>query len=483
MSVKTSSYKKIFVIALFSIALLITRYVNLDKTARFTQDESSDLARMHQYYKQKKITLVGPISNDNSKVFSSLTYYMVMPFAAAADFVPVGPVYGMAFYGVITAFLLVAIVYKVRKEWTIPAMVFVTLWYPLVEMSRWAWNPHLVVFWAALGTFAYVYRAKYPALAYLVTGFSYALLFHHHYLALLATGPIILYLCFELLKKKEYRNILLLTGAYIAPHLVFVLFDLRHPPGLFFGKYLFSGNTPGVQSAPGLHTYASNFIRNYQIFLDALVKPAALKVLVGVLIPLLIFLDTKTNKLALTIWYLPAVTLVVLGIILSDFQVRYVYPAISFLGMWLILKRSSKLAQRVATSIVVVLLVGSALTIWKQITVTSVPPDMHSLTQMGAYIQKTIRENSVKNSNVAVVASPDSAPLGEKYRDLIGMDGTSLRAASEYEVSENLFAITTSSLEEIQKDQSFAMLAFKNGHLKDSFEVPGSPWRVYWLGY
>jgi hypothetical protein len=174
---------------------------------------------------------------------------------------------------------------------------------------------------------------------------------------------------------------------------------------------------------------------------------------------------------------------VVVGVILSDFQVRYIYPAISFLGMWLIIKRSSKMAQRVATSIAVLLLVGSVLTIWKQITVTLVPPDMYSLTHMGAYIQKTIRENSVKNSNVVVVASPDSAPLGEKYRDLIGMDGTSLRAASEYDVSENLFAITTSSLEEIQKDQSFAMLAFKNGHLKASFEVPGSPWRVYWLGY
>lgn len=483
MQFKKMSYKKIAVIIFLFAALLFTRFYNLDKTARFTQDESSDLARMDQYYKTKKITLVGPISNDGSKVFSSLSYYMVLPFAAAARFAPVGPVYGMAFYGVLTALLLLGIVYTVRKEWLWPMALLILVWYPLLEMSRWAWNPHFVAFWCSLGILAYFLRKKQPLLSTLVAGTSFGLMFHHHYVAALATGPFILFMCYELVKKKQFIHTALLCGTYILPLLVFALFDLRHPPGLFFGRYLFGGNTPGMEASMTLGIFFTNLVRNYSIFLDTLVKPIFLKVLLGVLVPLLVFLDFRSKKLSVNIWYIPALSIVFLGGVLSDFQVRYVYPALIFLFVWILMRREKIFTQFVATSIFLIILVGSLFTVWRQLTVTQVPPDMYSLTLMGRYIQTTIRDQGAKNANVAVLASPDSAPLGEKYRDLIGMDGTSLRAASEYELSENLFAITTSSYEDIQKDKSFAIEAFRKAKLKGSFAVPRSEWRVYWIGY
>lgn len=118
MKIKKTSFqaKNILLLSLFVIMVVFTRFYNLDITARFTQDESSDLVRMHQYWTEKKISLVGPISSDNSKVFSSLTYYMVMPFAATTGFEPIGPVYGTAFWGSITAFLLIWIVLKAHPD-------------------------------------------------------------------------------------------------------------------------------------------------------------------------------------------------------------------------------------------------------------------------------------------------------------------------------------------------------------------------------
>lgn len=464
--------------------LVFTRFYNLDHTARFTQDESSDLARMHQYYREKKITLVGPISNDNGKVFSSLTYYMLMPFAVAGGFTPVSPVYGMAVYGCITALLLLGVVYQMRRDWLYPAAVLLLVWYPLLEMSRWAWNPHFVAFWASLALFALTHKKRYPLFARAVAGMSFGLMFHHHYLSILATGPVVAYLWYEDMKQKRYREAVVLAASYILPYLVFVLFDLRHPPGLFFGRYLISGNTPDVQKTATGATYLNNLVRNYWVTVDTFVKPILLKSIVAALLPVLMYLDLRTRKLSLILWFVPLWLLVLVGLVLVDFQVRYVYPALIFVCVWLMVPRTSLKAQMVALGIIGCIFMGSLLSVWGQLTQTRVPPDMYSFTLVSRYVQETIRTQQVKNANITVASSPDSAPLAEKYRDYIGMDGTPFRATSEYDLSENLFIVTTTPYETVrEQDKSFALLAFKKASLKGSFEVPDSEWKVYWIGY
>lgn len=163
MKIDLLNKKKIVILTLSTIflaALSFTRFYNLDHTARFTQDESSDLLRMHQYWSEKRITLVGPISNDNSKVFGSLTYYMLMPFAAAFGFSPISPVYGMAFWGIVASVLFVLLVHSLNPKLTILAAIISLIWYPLLETSRWAWNPHLVIFWPILAAVIFQKRQK-----------------------------------------------------------------------------------------------------------------------------------------------------------------------------------------------------------------------------------------------------------------------------------------------------------------------------------
>jgi hypothetical protein len=480
--IKKITPRTLVIYLLVVVAVLFTRFYNLDHTARFTQDESTDLVRMKQYWEERKITLVGPISTDNTKVFSSLTYYMVMPFAAAANFDPIGPVYGTAFWGVLTAVLLILIVHKQYPNYVLPATLLAITWYPLVEMSRWAWNPHFVVFWSALGVLAYLYRAKLFGWGEFLSALCFGMLIHHHYIAVLATAPFIGLLILKHLREKKVRTAALVLVGYVLPILPFIVFDLRHPPGLFITKYLL-GETPHVETSLSIGLLFSHFWRNYTVFIESIAVGWVFQLLIGVLFPALVWFDLRSKSFKRMLWISPVLVTLLGAVILNEFQARYIYPAVLFLFIWLLLERKDVLGRFISKSIFGLLLFASLLSIIPQLVVTKVPPDIYSLTAVSKLIAHTIQENTLSNSNVAALAGPDPAPLAEKYRDLIRMYGGDLREASEYSVSENLFVATTNTAEAVALDKSFAMQAFETAELKESFEIPNSEWKVYWYAY
>ncbi|MDO8609576.1 MAG: hypothetical protein Q7R95_03430, partial [bacterium] len=73
------------------ILIIFSRFYNLERNFKFNRDESSDLVKMHQYWVDKKISLIGPISEDGNLVYSSLSYYLEMPFAVLFKFSAVSP--------------------------------------------------------------------------------------------------------------------------------------------------------------------------------------------------------------------------------------------------------------------------------------------------------------------------------------------------------------------------------------------------------
>ena len=76
---------------------------------------------------------------------------MLLPFAILGNFDPVSPVWGSAFWGIITALLLVFLIKKFNPKYTMLTAVLTLVWFPLVETSRWAWNPNLIPLWSVLG--------------------------------------------------------------------------------------------------------------------------------------------------------------------------------------------------------------------------------------------------------------------------------------------------------------------------------------------
>ncbi|PIP74646.1 MAG: hypothetical protein CO028_04095 [Candidatus Levybacteria bacterium CG_4_9_14_0_2_um_filter_35_21] len=474
--------KTVVLFVSFLLVVVFTRFYNLAGTARFTQDESSDLARMNEYYQNKQISLVGPISSDRSKVFSSLGYYMLMPFTVAFNFTPVSPVYGMAFLGTLTAVFMLFIARSVNKRKTILAGTLIMIWFPLVLVSRWAWNPHFVIFWASFALLIYQYRARIGSWAYLLIGLFFGFMFHHHYVALLTTAPFLLFISIPLLKKKEFKPVILLALGYLLPHLIFLLFDLKNPPGLFFGRYLTGGNTPHIETELTLLAAWNNLARNISVYLGAFIENSFLKTLFGFSMLSLIILELKKNFYRTITWVIPSTAIIFGGIFLDDFQIRYIFSSTAFVFVWLLFSRKEKRSKFLANFCILVLILGSLLSIKSQLTFSEVTPNMGIFTKASQIIIDTVAEHKLNNSNVAALSSSDDAPLAERYRDYVRMKHTGLRAESEYDVSEHLFVISTANDEILRADKSYAMVAFKDKVLRGVFDIEDTEWKVFWYG-
>lgn len=463
----------------FLILLVFTRVYNIDHTARFTQDESRDLVHMRQIVVDHKLTLVGPISNDNNKVFGSLTYYMVLPFVILLRFSPISPVYGTAFWGILTALLLVGITYKLHRKMLIVVIPLVLTWHPLLETSRWAWNPHYVVFWISLGILLSLWKRPF---AYLAAGVALALAFHNHYIALFATGAFIAAEGFTLIRSKQLPTLAALVGGYILPFLPFLAFDLLHPPGLFITTYLLGGNTPQT-SAFTLMSAVQRIGQAISITLPYLAPVPVVPVILGILLLGLLILDLKERSRHL-IWAIPVIVQLLTTIILVHFETRYFLPALPFLFVWLIAPRLN-VANYVSKIAMVIILLASFFTVYPELTQTKVPPDIYSLTEATKIMAATIKnpENKIKNANVAVLSAPDTDPLASKYRDALSLYDIHLKTSGQYDTSENLFVVSPAGEAQLREDGDYAMKPFKESKLRQVSTIPHSPWKVYWFAF
>lgn len=467
-------------ILLVILLLVCLRLINLDITARFTQDESSDLLRMEQYWKTKKITLVGPISTDNTKVFGSLTYYMLMPFAALLKFDPVGPAYGTAFWGLLTAIILIFIVKKVNKTLLPFAVILIMVWYPLLESSRWAWNPHLIPFWVAAGLL--LLHTKYPSLwQYLLAGMCFGLTIHHHYIALFTTLVFCLIYGYRLVRGGNKKAALLLVAGYVLSLLPFIIFDLRHPPGLFIGKYLMSGAIPHVDTSATIIGIISRLFRSVYIAGLTVTRLPFFAVVSLALTSLTALFDARSKRKYL--WLLiPVMVQLLPGLILTNYETRYFLPAVGFYLFWLIQPRNGR-PLVVQKALLSTLIVGSLLTLPNQITRPEVQPSIRVIREVTDTIAKLNQQQPIKNPNITTTNSPDGDLLALKYRDVLTLKNVTMKASSEYDVSENLFVISTADISAVRIDKSVPLQIFKNAKLKGTYPTKKSNWVLYWLGY
>lgn len=455
------------------------RIVNLDQTARFTQDESSDLLRMEQVWQGKKITLIGPISNDNTKVFGSLTYYLLLPFTAATKFDPIGPVYGTAFWGTITAILFIWITKKVNQKWFGVAVVLAFIWYPLLETSRWAWNPHLTIFWIFLGI-CLLERAK-TRIELVIGGFIWGLSIHHHFLSGVACllGGVAVTRC--LIAKRSMRMpSWIVLGLFMAV-LPFFVFDWLHPPGVFVGRYILGETVPHGYFGRGFIQVLSKLPQLIFVAAYTLVRVRYIpEILVGLSL-ILVIIDWNQNKRRLW-WWLPVLGQIGIGLGLSNYETRYFLPALPFYWLWLIQKRKRG-GYWGQLLIIGLLVMGSIFTFYKQLTEADVQPPISVVREVVGQIQMINSQQRVINQNITTVASPDSDLLAMKYRDLLALKGVKLRASSEYDASENLWVISTAEENQIRDDASVPLQLFKHANLRERLPLGVGKWQLFWFSF
>jgi hypothetical protein len=351
----------------------------------------------------------------------------------------------------------------------------VLLWYPLVETSRWAWNPHYVTFWIALGIVAYLIKKPW---AYFLSGIFLSLAFHNHYLAVIATATFVGLVSVKHIWQKQWRSVIEFVLGFLAPFSAFVIFDLRHPPGLFFGKYLSGSQTPHLSDNPLVSVFEK--IGENTLIAMSYVSGPYLVWIQLVLVAVVLFLERK--RFSNWLWMLPVMAQIAGGSILDIFETRYFLPALVFFFVWLFLPREG-LSKGLAQAAIVLSIIGSCLTIVPQLTITKVPPDIYSLREATNYIVATYQGNDIKNANIMALASSDSDPLAAKYRDLLQVHDVHFKAASQYDTSEQLFVVSTSDLDRIHTDGSFPKAILEKGELNEIHQIPNSRWKVYWFSF
>jgi len=447
---------------IFLAGLIFTRFYNIENTSRFTRDESYNLFQMHRIWQEKDITLIGPMDAGKTLIHPSMMFYMLLPFAIAGDFEPVSPAIGTAVYSVLTATLTLYLVYKLNKKFIFPVALLLIFWIPLVESGRWAWNPHLVPFTTVI---ALILLFKKQRFAKFLSGILLGASFHLHFFTAAATGV------FVILK----RNIYLLVGVALMI-LPFVIFDITHPPGLFFGHYLRSNIV-----SSGASNEASFFLRTFsQNMLNSLIYFAQIKIIavaLAIIVLLLAFFDIKHKKENL-VYFLPIVAQIAGISFLPRYENRYLVLVIVFFIVWLVLPRRP-LQQKLSKFAIVLLAVTSMFTLPIILTKPSLPPGTYIARLATNYISGSVKAHGHKNVNLAVLASPDPDPLGSIYRHTLQTKNIHVLLENQYSITDNLFVISTSDEKLVRNDPANLMQGFRNGKLAETYQIKDTDWKVY----
>ncbi len=449
-------YKWILLI-IFCLAVF-ARVYRLDVSSHFEFDESRDLVNMHQIWVEKKITLVGPISEDRGHAYSSLTYYMLLPFAVLFNFDPIGPAAGAVFWGLVTAGMLTWVLAKINSKWLIPAAIISAIWVPLVITSRWAWNPNLLMFWFLAG----IILEQKPQWGFkLAAGVAFGLMIHHHYLAIVPVGLWILW----------KRNLFTAAGAGLAL-LPFLIFDLRHPPGIFIMRMIQYNQGPLsqnplhlIQQIPGVFTY----------FFDYVFRLRFLTIIGGSVIVFLGIWDLITKSRA-RMWLLLWAGSV-LPIVFYNNNVQYVLPALPGFIIWVFFARKGKgiILGKLLSALIIT---GSILTVantWHE-------ADWEGNLQLDRggtqIIAEQIKTQKLVNPNLAVLGSPDIFTNGNKFRNLLLVENIKVKPYEEYFSSDNLFVVTKADIKALRLDPAAEMMYFRNGPVKGVWNIPETDWKV-----
>ncbi len=452
-------------VILYLALLIFTRFYNLSYTARFTQDESGFLVRAHQIYVEKKVTLIGQV-NEQGKVFGSLTVYLLLPFAIAGHFDPVAMFYGAAFWGVITSLLLLALVYRTNRLLLFPAALLTIFWFPLLQSGRWAWNPNLVPLWIALGLILWLQKKPF---FYFLSGLALGLSIHHHYYALFATGSFCLLSAIYLTFRKQWFSAGLILSGFILALLPFVIFDLRHPPGLFFMGASSQSQSIGINPGFWQDTWQMTF------YLTQSTWAAGLLIVLG---SILLLYDIRSKSLA-WLFFIPIVMQRLMLWVVAPYFFHYYLVALPFLMIWLVYPRSKRVGL-VSYSVLSVLIISSLFQVIPLLTKPPVVPDLPTQTAIANNIKADLDKKLSPNANIAVLASDDHDVQAVKYREiLLGRDSISLDSHDEYFHSDHLYVISTADEATVRQDAAPEMHNFQKGPLIDKFPIAKTNWVVY----
>jgi len=452
--------RKILIIIGIAAAIFL-RFYNLQYTSRFTRDESSALVSIKDIYQNRKITLIGPMDENRVEVFSSLPYYLLLPFCVIFGFDPMVPVYATAIYGIFTL-IFIALILK-KLHWSYPIFILSIIFTPFLISSRWAWSPHYIPFCQTL--FLLILFSKIPY-KYIFAGILMGLTIHLHWYAVFTAISIIPII--YILDKKfkivwQYSLGLFLS---ITP---FILFDLTHPPGLFITRMLyFSHLYTNSQSIP--------FFNNlWQLTTDLFKYFSGNQSTFGFITLIFTVLSLIIYRNKNNVWILPFIFQIVgLSLIHSRYSGHYILPVAVFYLFWLY-KNQKFLLPKLLT---ILLLIFNLTNISTILNSTDSTNNIQAQKQITNFIIENQKDS--KLFNLIVLESPDGNTLGFRFKDLLTLKDISPENPAEYKDIDTLYIISyQGDWNILSKDPAYELDEFRSLSPQEVIPIPDSSWYLY----
>lgn len=469
-----SKQGRILLLVAIIILLILTRTLLLETSARFIWDESGDLVRMYKIFQERKITLIGPISQDNINVYGSLTYYMLLPFAIIFNFDPIGPAIGAAFYSIVSI-LILALILRKKFGWNLVGSILVLSFiFPFLQAGRWAWNPNLVPFWQILSLFLYfsVFLKKRRGIWLFFSGFLQSLAVHNHWYAIFTLVGFSVFVFLNSPRREKWRHFLIFfTGVTIglAP---FLIFDLTHPPGLFITRLIYFSPLSLSRGAFNIKTF---FLRSVNIPYQFLFYFFQEK-LISWLMLILFLLFALKNNLAKNLLLLPVFFLFFgLSLIGGKVYQHYFLSGVVFFIIWLFYSRknSHSFFQKLIILLFFIFSIKPSVTeVFKNDWSTNIAATREIVT----IISRDIKSRS---GNLVVVSSPDPNTKGKRYRDLLFLKGINLLPEDNYRDNECLYVVSNSNEATIRRDPAYEVNRIRDMNATQTWQIKNSIWNVY----
>ena len=256
----------------------------------------------------------------------------------------------------------------------------------------------------------------------------------------------------------------------------FAIFDLKNPPGLFFGRFL-TNNLVTESLSLKLINLVTTVPQDFFKALLYLTQNQSLAVITGSLILLIFFLDIKTKNRGL-IYFFPFLAQVTAIALLPEFAGRYVLLGIVFFVLWLISPRK-KIAHTLSSLLITLLTLGSLFNLTTLLTKPQIEPGAAIVESASQIMAKLITEEDLKNVNLAIIASPDPDPFGTTYRHTLLVKEVRILLPGEYGITDNLFVVSTKEERDIRQDRASLMHGFRSGKMVRKEEIKGTNWKVY----
>lgn len=229
--------KETIIFALFFILIVIGIFLRLYGFTDFTTflgDQGRDAIIMRNIMTGTEFPLLGPPSSIGMVFLGPFYYYLLSPFLLLFAFNPIGVAYGIFFLTIIGLITQFYIVKKIVNSYT--AIIFtclVVFAYPLVDISRFAWNPNLVPlfsFFVLVAGYRFIKNDK--EVDAIILGIIFALATQLHHLTFLLAVPIVLCILYHFLTSQDkvtiISNIFIAVIAFMAGNAPFLWYELNH---------------------------------------------------------------------------------------------------------------------------------------------------------------------------------------------------------------------------------------------------------------